>query len=357
MIHYYNYQPESDKSDQQPDKKSGKKSRSNSTSDQHTASTPYKHPLKRFLKVLLAIVLILLLIIGLAAAIIYFYVTQGSIDNTDGRTNIVFLGVDEAASLSDTIMIVSIDDIDGDPDVAMVSVPRDLWVDVPGFGGSKINAAYSIGERNQYPGGGPGLTRETLESVLGIDIHYYSALGFDDFVALIDAAGGVEIEVENTINDPRYPAPEGPGYSPLLIEAGAQHFDGETALKYARSRQSTNDFDRAFRQQQIVLALRDQVVSDGNLPQVQKITNLITTLDTRVDTDMSRAEVLQLAATLRNTRPEDVPQYVIDTSNFLTGAQFDGSSLVPRTGNFDEIQSFVNDVFSQDAIDEYESMF
>ena len=356
MIHYYHYQPESHHHDDNP---SGKEPRKKPKGRHSQPDTPLArtHPIKHLFKLMIIMMLVLMIAVAAMAIFAYFYVTQGSIDNTEGRTNIVFLGVDEAASLSDTIMLVSIDNLDEDPDVAMVSIPRDLWVDVPGFGGSKINAAYSIGERNQYPGGGPALTKETLESVLELDIHYYSALDFDGFIALIDAAGGVEIEVESTINDPRYPADDGSGYEPLLIEAGTQHFDGEKALKYARSRQSTNDFDRAFRQQQIVLALRDQVVNDSRLPQVQKITSLITTLDDKVETDMSRAEVLQLAAALRDTNPDDVPQYVIDTSNFLVGAQFDGSYLVPRTGNFDEIKSFIDNLFEQDAIDEYESMF
>ncbi len=355
MIHYYHYQPETDKDSQS----NHKETRSNSK-DHHSqtgSDEAGSHIFKHLLKVLIIMVLVLVLAVALMAAFAYFYVTQSTIDNTDGRTNILFLGVDEAASLSDTIMLVSVENLDEEPDVAMVSIPRDLWVNVPGFGGSKINAAYSIGERNQYPGAGPGLTKDTLESVLKLDIHYYSALDFDGFTALIDAAGGVEIEVENAINDPRYPADDGSGYSPLFIEAGTQKFDGEKALKYARSRQSTSDFDRAFRQQQIVLALREQIVSDSRLPQAQRIASLITTLDDKVETDMSRAEILQLAAALRNIHPDDVPQYVIDTSNFLVGAQFDGSSLVPRTSSFEEIQSFIDNLFEQDAIEEYESMF
>ena len=305
---------------------------------------------------LLIVLVVLILAATTVLALGYIYLSQTSLSTTNGRTNILLLGVDDAADLSDTIMVMSIQHDNSAPEVVLTSIPRDLWVEVPEFGGSKINAVHALGERNDYPGGGPALTAATLENVLGDDIHYYATLDFGGFEALVDAVGGVEIEVEQSINDQRFPERDGAGYDPFTIEPGLQEMDGEQALRYARSRQTTSDFDRAYRQQQIVVALRDEVLNDG-MPDVVNAWNLLNAAEREVATDMNRADKIRLATLLRNVDTAEIPRYVIDTSNLLVSSPRDGSSLDPRAGDFSEVQSFFADIFQQTMIDEYESAF
>lgn len=343
MDHYYHYRPH--KADQNGNQK---------PKDQPTED---RRPPRRILKKVLIGLGILVLIAAVLLGGAYVYITQGSIRNTDGRTNILILGADEVAKLSDTIMIASVrEKPDGSSETVLVSIPRDLYVDVPGHGGSKINAAYALGENNDYTGGGPGLTADTVESEFGIPIHYYASLDFQGFKEIIDAAGGVEVEVQTPINDPYYPASGYDGYDPFSIEKGTHTLDGETALKYARSRKTTNDFDRAYRQQQVVLALRDKVISPDGTRDYTKIRRVLRAFQVHVDTNFTRLEMLALAHKLRNMEGGNVPQYVIDTTNFLTSSP-QHSALVPRSGDFEEIQQFLDSVFTQESVSEFKQQF
>ncbi len=182
----------------------------------------------------------------------------GSLDPTklkgegDGRINILVLGIGgvghEAPTLSDTMLVLSIDP--QTKDTAMLSIPRDLYVKIPATGKyatqySKINAA------NAY--GGPELAAKVVSSVIGVPIHYYILVDFSGFRQAVDAVGGVDVTVGKAIYDPEYPCDnEKGGYCPFSVAAGPQHMNGTVALRYARSRKSTSDFDRAARQQQII---------------------------------------------------------------------------------------------------------
>lgn len=339
MIDYYHYRPQ-DTETQQPE-----------DNQQPELTTRKKHRIRKWL---LLFILVAAVIVGFLLVAGYWYVQNTSLNATDQRTNILILGVDEVASLSDTIMLMSIDQTNPDnPDVALLSIPRDLYIEVPGFWPSKINAAYAIGENNDYSGGGPALSADTIEEHFDIDIHYYMSVDFDGLKTLIDAIGGVEIDVLTTIDDPLYPDERG-GYDPLYISAGLTRMDGDLALKYTRSRQSTNDFDRAFRQQQVVLAASDKILEDSQLWRPRTIRGLLTLLADNVQTDLSTLELAQLGNTMRTTDIADVPQYVLDTTNLLSGVSNEtGSALIPRTGNFGEIQLFVETIFSQSDIDQF----
>lgn len=329
---------------------------SNEPRSSRPAETGKHHPWRRLLKrALLALVIVILVLAALLGGA-YVYVTQTPIENTDGRTNIVILGVDEAAQLGDTILVASIRQRpQGPPEMAMVSIPRDLYVDVPGHGGHKINAAFALGE-NSDSAAGAGLTVDTIEREFDLPIHYYAALDFKAFKKIVNAVGGVRIDVETAIDDPFYPAPGYDGYDPFHINTGTHHLDGERALKYARSRKTTNDFDRAYRQQQVVLAVRDKLLDSGiSLTNVSRVPDLLRVVNAQVDSNMNQLEMLRLAYALRNVETDSVPQYVLDTTNFLTSTS--GGRLVPRDGDFQEIQQFLDSIFTQESVSEFERRF
>ncbi|MEX0919680.1 MAG: LCP family protein [Candidatus Saccharimonadales bacterium] len=260
----------------------------------------------------------------------------------DGRINIMLLGIDNAADLSDSIMVASLDPIA--KDVALLSIPRDLWVDIPGFGSAKINAAHAFGERYGYEGGGPALTKEVLEDILDIPIHYYGTANFEGFNEAIDFIGGIEVEVEEDIVDYSYPAENNGGFDPFIIRKGVHQMDGETALKYARSRYSTSDFDRSKRQQYILAALKDKVLSLGTLSNPIKVANLLRSFSRNTDTDLKLEEIMRLVEIAREIDTEDMTQARLDASedNFLTFSNIYGqSALVPSAGDFSNIQEYV----------------
>jgi LCP family protein required for cell wall assembly len=236
----------------------------------------------------------------------------------EGRINLLMMGIDQRGSQgghwrTDTMIIVTID-----PEaqtVGMISVPRDLWVPIWGYDiENRINTAHYYGSYYGYPGGGPALARDTVAYNLGIPIHHYVRLNFTAFEKLIDEIGGIDIYNEQTINDPRYPN-DSYGYDPFYLPAGQHHLDGETALKYARSRHGTGDFDRANRQQDVILAARDQVVQLDQLPRlIANGPQILNTLGESVQTDLTFDQAVQLAQILNGIPREDYHGAVIDRS-------------------------------------------
>ena len=233
----------------------------------------------------------------------------------DGRVNILILGIGgeghEAPNLSDTIMVMSIDP--KTKDAAMLSVPRDLYVKIPataktGQQYGKINAA------NAY--GGPELSARVVSNVIGVPIHYYVLVDFSGFRSAIDAVGGVDINVPTAIYDPSYPCDnERGGYCPFKIAAGPQHMDGIVALRYARSRHSTSDFDRAARQQLVISALRTKALQLSTLTNPVKLSNLIDSLGSHVKTDIQAKEITKLAGLAKDIDVSKMPQKVLDTDS------------------------------------------
>lgn len=239
------------------------------------------------------------------------------------RVNLLLLGIDEREQefgpwRTDTMMVITIDP--ASKTAGMLSIPRDLWVPIPGFDtDGKINTAHFIGDLEEYPGGGPGLAMATVQYNLGIPLQYYVRVNFTGFEKLIDLIGGVEICVPETIDDPEYPD-SGYGYEPLHIEAGCQVMDGRLALKYARTRHSgMGDFDRAKRQQQVLLAVRDKVVQGDLLPTlVGQAGLLLDTLKDSVQTNLSLDQLIQLAKLATELDPAAIQQAVID-ENMVVG--------------------------------------
>lgn len=261
------------------------------------------------------------------------------------RVNVLVLGVDErpqenGMARTDTMMVLTL--APQTLQAGVLSIPRDLWVPIPGYNQGRINTAHRLGEMYNYPGGGPALARETVEYNLGVPIHYYVRINFQGFVDLVNLIGGIDVYVAETINDPLYPD-HNYGYDPLYIPAGQHHFDGEMALKYVRTRHTSNDFDRARRQQQVLLAILERVTSLNMLPQLApRIGELYGIMEQSVSTDLTLDEVLALAGLAIKVDRSQIRFAVIDqtcTQNYLTpdGAQV----LIPLRDRIREVRDYV----------------
>ena len=233
------------------------------------------------------------------------------------RVTVLLLGIDERKQetgpfRTDTMLLLTVDP--ASKTAGLLSIPRDLWVQIPAMETEgKINTAHFLGDAYNYPGGGPALAVETVQENLGIPIDYYVRLNFNAFEQVIDAIGGVEICVPEAIDDPLYPAFDNYSYDPLHIDAGCQTMNGALALKYARTRHTGTDFDRAKRQQQVILAVRDKVVKRNMLPQlVAQAPTLLDTLRTAVRTDLSLDQMIQLAKLATQIDPKNIKQATID---------------------------------------------
>ena len=243
--------------------------------------------------------------------------------------NVLILGIDRRpdegyATRSDTILLLHADV--GAGRMALLSIPRDLWVAIPGQGEGRINAAHLYGELDA-PGGGPARAAETVTHNLNVPIHHTLRLDFDAFREVIDAAGGIEIDVPTPIIDDAYPTSD---YGTMWVEipAGRQHMDGETALRYARSRHNSSDFDRAARQQQVLVALAKKVISPSGMLRASRVQRAF---QKAVETDLSTRDLFRLALTWQRAGEGGLERIVIDrtlTTPFRTAQGAD--VLLPR---------------------------
>lgn len=262
--------------------------------------------------------------------------------NTE-RVNILLLGTDKRVneigpSRTDTMIVVTVDP--QNKTAGVLSIPRDLWVPIPGHSQNRINVAHFLGELNKYPGGGPALAKKTVQYTLGIPIHYYVRVNFEGFEKAIDAIGGITIDVKEPIHDTKYPD-SNYGYITVDIPAGVQHMDGKTALQYARSRHGSSDFMRARRQQQVLKAVRDKVLS-LNIP-LTRIPELLRLAGDSVQTDLSLSEMYTLAKIAREIPAENIRSAVIDESMTTSQLTPDGASvLIP---NHERIRQVINELF------------
>jgi len=225
------------------------------------------------------------------------------------RLTILLLGIDRRVDeppRSDTMLLVSIDLV-GER-AAIVSLPRDLRVLVPGHGVQKLNAAYAFGTANDVPGGGPGLAIRTIEGNFGMQVDYFVEIDFEGFVQVIDLAGGITIDVPTAFRDDAYPTPDY-GVTTIAFAAGSQRMDGERALVYARTRHADGDLRRTERQRQVLLALRDQADIVSLLPQAPA---LMTSLGDSVRTDLPPALALDLVRLAAHLSPEAIAEHPLD---------------------------------------------
>jgi LCP family protein required for cell wall assembly len=260
------------------------------------------------------------------------------------RLNILVMGIDqreheEGPWRTDTMLVLTIDPVT--LSAGVLSIPRDLWVPIADYGEqARINQAHFLGEVYDYPGGGPALAAKTVQYNLGIHIHHYARVNFTAFEQVIDLMGGIEICVDEEINDPTYPD-EGYGYDPLHIDAGCQTFDGKMALKYARTRHSGGgDFDRARRQQDVLRAVFEKVTQPDELPRLAaQSPELWETLQGAVVTDLQLDEIVALANLASEVDPNAIRFGVIDENYTSFWTTPDGQEvLVPQRDRIRELR-------------------
>lgn len=262
------------------------------------------------------------------------------------RVNVLVMGIDQREQeqgpwRTDTILVLTIDPITMSG--GMLSIPRDLWVPIPGYEEGRINTAHYLGELYDYPGGGPALAVKTVQYNLGVPIHHYARVNFTAFEKLIDVIGGIDVYVEEEITDAMYPD-EGYGYDPLYISAGWQHFNGEMALKYARTRHSAGgDFDRAKRQQQVLLAIFKQVTRADKMPQLaSRAPELWRTLQGSVVTDLTLDEIIALAQLASEVDSESIRYGVVDEHYTQFWRTPDGQQvLIPLRDRIRELRDYI----------------
>lgn len=230
--------------------------------------------------------------------------------------NIILLGSDRrpgsGAWRTDSMIVVSVDL--QDPTVRLLSIPRDLWVYIPGHGYNRINTADLWGELAKR-GSGPDRIKQTIYQNLGIPIHYYVRVDFQGFIKIIDTVGGVTIDVDCPLPD-------------INLSAGIHHMDGKHALRYARSRKSTNDFDRGRRQRKVLLALWDQAL---NLDIIPKLPELWRTMSNSFQTDLPLDQVINLAYVGAQLRPQRIISRAIGPAQVQSWITPEGAAvLLPR---------------------------
>lgn len=264
------------------------------------------------------------------------------------RVNILLLGIDKrpqeiGSCRTDSMILVSIDPANNT--ASMLSIPRDLWVKIPGYGEDRINVAHFLGDARKLPGGGPGLAKKTVSSLFGVPVQHYVRINFAGFEKLVDAIGGVDINVEKRIYDTTYPD-NNYGFMTVDIPAGMQHMDGQKALQYARSRHmSTGDFDRMARQQQVILAARNKVMG-LDIP-LTNIPQLLQALGDSVQTDLSLDKLIEVADMVRKLDSANIRHEVID--NGLTTPYVTAGGAAVELPNWPRIRKLMADLFPPQA--------
>lgn len=271
-------------------------------------------------------------------------------DGSKRRINILLMGLDQrddekgTPTRSDSMIIVSVDQ--DKKTVGMISLPRDMWVKIPGFQDNRINVANFLGDdqRYKYPGGGPALAKKTVEANFGIQMDYYARVNFRGFERIVDTLGGVTVDVENPIRDNEYPT-EDYGTMSIYIPTGVQHMNGKVALQYARSRHSENDFGRAKRQQNLLVAIKDKALALDVIP---KIPSLMGTMKDMIDTDIPPTDILRLAGLAKGINSTRVSSLVIDEKLAIPFRGEGGADLLAP--NVPEIRKAIAALLADPAI-------
>jgi len=247
----------------------------------------------------------------------------------NSRVTILLMGLDyrdwEAGEVprTDSMILLTIDPMTSS--AGMLSIPRDMWVNIPGYDYYKINQAYYFGELDQLPGGGPALAVKTVESFIGVPINYYAQIDFGAFVRVIDEIGGVKIDVPEKITiDPIGDSPK------VTLEPGRYTLNGELALAYARSRKgSGDDFARAERQQQVILAVRDRILQFDQMPSlVTKAPKIYQEISSGLQTNLTFDQAFRLGLLAMELPAENIRKAVIGPSEVEFAKSPDGLDIL-----------------------------
>ncbi len=312
----------------------------------------------RVLRALLVVVVVLLLLLGIAGAVCYENPAllnpvgglllggpAGAVPwNGADPVNILVMGIDQRGTeqtRSDSMIVLRVDP--SSHDVEMLSVPRDLWVDVPGgYGSYKINAGYALG---QPSGQGPQFAAFVVESALRIPINYYAVMRFSGFKSVIDAMGGVTVCVPHELYDTQYPDDTGYGVHTIDIKAGCQTMDGTTALVYARERHANaqQDLGRVTQQQAVLDGVEKGLFSPATLP---RLPGIISAVNGAMDTDLPRGALPELGMLLGRARGSHTRHAYLNTDGgYVTSAvSSDGQDILDP--NWDRVRPLVTSLFA-----------
>jgi polyisoprenyl-teichoic acid--peptidoglycan teichoic acid transferase len=284
--------------------------------------------------------------------------------SSQGRINVLLLGIagekKPGQNLTDTIMILSIDTKSNR--VALLSIPRDLYVKIPDMNiGTKINSVYQIGINTDGKdiGKETNLIEKTVEDIASLKINYHIVLNFDGFENIIDALGGVNIMNESDIYDPRYPGANY-SYETFELKKGFYNLDGKTALKYVRERHNDleGDFGRAKRQQQVMQAAKNKIFSAKTLFDVFRLNKIFDALGNNIKTNIEPRELGSFFELSKKLDTQNINNVVVDAWNkesFLKVAHIEMGNanafvLVPKIGNYSEIQDTAQNIFNLNEI-------
>ncbi len=294
------------------------------------------------------------------------------------RVNVLLLGIGgeghEGPQLTDTIMLTSWKP--STKEVGVLSIPRDMATDVPGYGVRKINSANALAEAKQR-GSGPAFTEQVVEQTFGQPVDYYVRVDFSGFSQLIDDIGGIDVYVDRSFTDDRYPVLGKeeddcgvPAVNPVTGEANAPsydcrfevltftqgwtHMDGTTALNYVRSRHGSNgeasDFARSRRQQKVIVAVKEKVFSAQTLLNPARLNEIRQTLQANINTNFETWELLRFATALKDFDAKDIKSRVLDASDTspLYATSLNGAYvLLPKNDDWRPIRDMAEKIFDQ----------
>jgi LCP family protein required for cell wall assembly len=269
-------------------------------------------------------------------------------DPWDGisRVNLLVMGLDyrdwEAGETprTDTMMVFTLDPLN--KTAGMISIPRDLWVNIPGFDYGKINTAYYLGEVYNLPGGGPGLAARTVEELLGVPIQYYAQIDFQAFIDFIDHIEGVRL----TFDEPMVLDRLGK-WNTVTIEPGVITLPGDYALAYVRARKTEGgDFDRAARQQNLIMAVRDRILEFDMMPKlVARAPEIYNDLSAGIQTNLSLNEAIKLGWSALEVDRGEIDQVIISNEYVTLGKSPDGLDILRPVP--DKIRLLRDEVFGE----------
>ncbi len=265
---------------------------------------------------------------------------------SDDRINILLLGMGgpghEGATLTDTMMFVSLRP--SDKHVAMLSIPRDLQIKIPSYGYKRINSVNAYAEQEK-PGSGAAVTTAAVSDLLTQPINYYLLVDFKAFKELIDTVGGIDVTIDQSFYDSLYPD-ENFGYAPVSFTAGVEHMNGQRALEFVRSRHGTggegSDFARARRQQKVLLALKERMLSFDVLLRPTRIKTILETLGSHIQTNIAFWEGVRMARLFKDIDTHKIVSRVLDASpdGVLVERNYSGAFVLePKSGNFDAVRA------------------
>ena len=249
----------------------------------------------------------------------------------NSRISILVMGLDyrdwqdnpDAPSRTDSMMLFTIDPVN--KTAGMLSIPRDMWVLIPGFDYAKINQAYFLGAANKVHGGGPAMAVKTVEQLLNVPIQYYAKIDFNAFAKMIDELGGVDVFVHETMRVSLV----GKAGS-FELKPGVQTLDGPTLLAYVRNRYTDgNDFARSQRQEEVIMDIRDQILQFNMLPTlIAKAPAIYQDLASGIHTNLSLDQIIRLAVLAESIDRARIRQAVIDTNDVMDSYSSDGQAIL-----------------------------